>query len=94
MSKMLRFRDTAFLKVPISQAKLALLARLRSLCFTRNNKIIQTRKMRSKNASKLWMKLCHRNIYYQYCLTNLNSEIIREEYTNKENRFKEAIMAF
>ena len=37
MSKMLRFRDTAFLEVPISQVKLAPLARCRSLRFARNN---------------------------------------------------------
>ena len=37
MSKMLRFQDTAFLEVPISQVKLAPLARWRSLRFARNN---------------------------------------------------------
>ena len=36
MSKMLRFRDTAFLEVPISQVKLAPLGRWRSLRFARN----------------------------------------------------------
>ena len=36
MSKMLRFRDTAFLKVPISEVKLAPVARWLSLRFARN----------------------------------------------------------